>query len=120
MYIMTLAATSAEEVMYGYGPLGVAVVALAVFSHSMIRMLIRDRDKAIDERNQLLEDMTTKVIPAIIQNTAVLERRQSLDHELLEVIKVGTAAFERNSRLNEEVKYVLRHGRHDSNRGEAV
>ena len=87
MHMAFLLAVSAEEVLYGYGPLGVGVVVLGAALARAFNILMKDRDKAIQDRDDLLEEFFTKVLPAIVRNTDVLEKRQVLDQELIEAIK---------------------------------
>lgn len=87
VYTEVLAATPPEEVLYGYGPLGVGVVALAVVGYKLLKIILEDRDKAIADRDALLEDVFTKVLPAIAANTEILQQRQILDRDLVEAIK---------------------------------
>lgn len=105
-----LFAITAEEVLYGYGPLGVGAVALAVIGYKMFNIILADRDKAIKDRDQLLEDFFTKVLPAISRNTEVLDERQKLDRDLVEIIKSNITIMSDNTKAFDEVKYVLRHG----------
>lgn len=114
MHMAFLFAVNAEEVLYGYGPLGVGVVALSIALARMFNMMMKDRDKAIADRDALVEDFFTKVLPAIMRNTEVLEKRQVLDTELIEAIKKSNGlreetrvAFESSKRSFEEFRRVL-------------
>lgn len=98
-----LFAVTAEEVLYGYGPLGVGAVAMAFIIYKMFNILLNDRDKAIKDRDAMLEDVFTKVLPAVTRNTEVLDARRDLDRDLLQLVGENTKALE-------EVKYLLRHG----------
>src|SRR5688572_12220714 len=97
------AATPAEEVMYSYGPLGVAVVALGYLAYKFINILIKDRDKAFADRDAMIQDVFTKVLPAITRNTEYLETRQEVDKELIQALK------DNNNALS-EVSFILKHG----------
>lgn len=103
-----------EEVLYGYGPLGVGVVALSIALAKLFNIVMKDRDKAIADRDALLDDLFTKVIPAIMRNTDVLEKRQALDEALLDTIKQSNTlreetklAFEQSKRSFDEFRRTL-------------
>ena len=96
-------AVTPEEVLYGYGPLGIGVVALAFIGYKMFNIILKDRDKAIADRDIMVQDLFTKVLPAIARNTDVLEARQAIDRDLVDTIK-------ENTKVVEEVRYMLRHG----------
>lgn len=106
-----LAATPPEDILYGYGPLGVVVVALAFLGNKFLNILLKDRDKAIEDRDAMLNDLLTKVFPAIVKNTEVLEKRQDLDRDLLQVIDTAHAALDRNTRVLDDVNRELNQGR---------
>lgn len=106
-----LYAVSAEEVLYGYGPLGIGVVALSVVGYKMFNIILKDRDKAIADRDALLEDLFTKVLPAIARNTELLDDRKDIDRVTIETIKASNAQLESNRRVLDEVGYMLKHGR---------
>jgi len=97
------AAIPPEEVMYGYGPLGVIVVALGYFAYKMFNIVLRDRDKAISDRDAMIQDVFTKVLPAIVRNSEFLESRQEVDRELVQALKDNNKVFD-------EVLFVLKHG----------
>jgi hypothetical protein len=103
IYTDLIAVTPPEEIMYGYGPLGVIVVALSVVGYKMFNIILKDRDKAIKDRDALLEEIFTKVLPAIANSTEAQLSRQGLDREYLETIK------DFNRRLD-EITFVLKHG----------
>jgi hypothetical protein len=110
MRLVSIFATAPEEVLYGYGPLGVGVVALAFFGHKMFGIILKDRDKAIADRDAMVQDLFTKVLPAITRNTDVLEGRQDIDRELVAMIKESNKQLEANTKTYEELQYLLRHG----------
>lgn len=101
--MMTVFAVTPEEILYGYGPLGVGVVALSFVGHKMFNILLKDRDKAISDRDAMIQDVFTKVLPAIARNTDVLEARQAIDRDLVDAVK-------ENTKVVEEVRHVLRYG----------
>jgi len=109
-------AATPEEVLYGYGPLGVGVVALAYLAYKMFIIILKDRDKAIADRDVMIQDVFTKVLPAISRNTDVLEGRQDLDRELITAVKESNKQLETNTKAFDEVRYALRHGGQGNNR----
>jgi hypothetical protein len=111
-------AVTPEEVLIGYGPLGIAALALSFIGYKMFNIILSDRDKAIAQRDAMLNDLFTKVIPALTQNTAVLEQRQDIDRDLIDTIKSSTKQLESNTKAFEEMSYFLKHG--GSNRAGGV
>lgn len=87
IYEGLLAATSPEEILYGYGPLGIGVAALSIFAYKLFNIILKDRDKAIADRDALNEDIINKVIPAVIHSTQVLENHKVLDEQILDTLK---------------------------------
>ena len=87
-------AVTPEEVMYGYGPLGVGVVVLCIAVYRLFTIIVKDRDKAIADRDSMVQDLFTKVLPAIARNTDVLERQQEIDRQLIETIKESNRRFD--------------------------
>ena len=92
-------AVTPEEVMYGYGPLGVGVVFLCIAVVKMFSSIIKDRDKAISDRDSMVQDLFTKVLPAIARNTDVLERQQEIDRQLIDSIKEYNRRFDDMQRM---------------------
>lgn len=86
-----------EEILVGYGPLGIFVALLLVFAQQTIQRLIKDRDQERDKREALVNDILTKVIPLIERNTQVLNARTTLDNETLDVLKDVRRLLERQS-----------------------
>lgn len=101
--LLSVYAATAEEVLYGYGPLGVGVVALAGLGWKFINILLTDRDKATSDKDAMVADLMDKVLPTLLRNTEVLESRTDLDRQLVEVLKANTKAFD-------EITYILKHG----------
>lgn len=106
--------TTPEQILYGYGPLGIGVVALAIIGYKMFNIILRDRDAAIAQRDSLIEDVFTKVLPAITRNTDVLEKRQDLDKALIQTVQDSNKIIEANGKALDEVKYALKHGGNSS------
>ncbi len=114
---LLVSATKPEDILYGYGPLGVAVVALSYFGYKMFKIILTDRDKAISQRDILVEDVFTKVLPAISKNTDVLERRQDLDVQISSTIKDFTRALDDNTKAVQELIGLMRYGRGNAQPG---
>jgi hypothetical protein len=105
-----LAQAPPQEILYGYGPLGIGVVALAFALYKLFNVILNDRDKAIQQRDALLEDFFNKVIPALAKNTDVLE-------DVLLVVRDSTNVLKENTKTMEEFKYVVRSGRGNAQTG---
>lgn len=115
---VVLTATGPEEVLYSYGPLGVGALALAYIANKFITILLADRTKAIQDRDDMVQDLLTKVFPAIVKNTEVLEARQELDRELIDTIKKSNdlreetkTAFLESRRAFESLQRTIQGGR---------
>lgn len=90
-----------EEVLYGYGPLGVFAVAAGVALRTMVMYIIRDRDRAVQQRDQMADDMFSKALPLLTRTADLLEKRDRLDQELMD-------GFRHASRLAGQAEEVLR------------
>ena len=99
-----------QNILYGYGPLGIGVVVMSAVIYKMFKIILDDRDKAVQQRDTLLEDYLTKVLPAITKNTEVLASRQDLDREIILLLGESNAAVKENTRVMEDVKRVVRMG----------
>lgn len=106
---MILAVTP-DQVLYGYGPLGVGVVVLTYALVKLFNIIMQDRNKAVEDRDTMTQDVFTKVLPAFARNTEVLERRQELDRELIDVLKESNKQLEANTKAFEEFKYTWNSG----------
>lgn len=104
-------ATTPEQVLYGYGPLGVGVVILTFAVTKMFNIIMKDRDKAIADRDAMVQDLFTKVLPALTRNQEVLVQRKDLDEELLKVLRAATSAVDDNGRTLSKIEFLLTHGR---------
>jgi hypothetical protein len=94
-------ALTVDEILLTYGPLGIGVLVLGYFAARMVNLVISDRDRSNQQRDQIVEDVFTKVLPAIARNTEVLEKRHDLDREIIEVLRD-------NTRVLDEVRIMLR------------
>jgi hypothetical protein len=90
-----------EEVLYGYGPLGVFAVAAGIALRTMGLYIIRDRDRAVQQRDQMADDMFNKALPLLTRTADLLEKRDRLDQELME-------GFRYASKLAGQAEEVLR------------
>lgn len=72
-----------EDVLYSYGPLGVMTAILLVFAKGTTDRLVKDRDQANEQRDAVVNDMLTRVIPMLQRALDVMEQRQQLDRELV-------------------------------------
>lgn len=104
-------ATTPEQIFYGYGPVGVVAVIVSFVAWKMFNILLKDRDKAINDRDTMTEDLFTKVIPAVSRSTEVLERRQDLDKELIKEIKESKEATLKNTEILGRIELYLLQGR---------
>lgn len=102
---------AAKDVLFDRGVLGVVVFFLTGALVYLFRIVLKDRDKAIAQRDELLETFFTKVLPAITKNTEVLEKRQELDKELILTAKESSDATKENNELLKQVKYLIELGR---------
>lgn len=89
-----MAAATPTQTIGEYGLLGALVIALSGALVYVFKIILGDRNKAIGDRDKMLEDLFTKVLPAISRNTEVLEQRQGLDRELIDALKSNTKAFD--------------------------
>lgn len=76
-----------EDVLYSYGPLGVMTAILLWFAKGTTDRLIKDRDRANEQRDAVVDDMLTRVMPTLQRTVDVLERRQQLDQDILRALE---------------------------------
>lgn len=76
-----------EDILYSYGPLGVMTAILLVFAKGTTDRLVKDRDRANEQRDAVVDDMVTRVIPMLQRAIDVIEKRQQLDHDLLRTLE---------------------------------
>ena len=109
--IAMVQAVGPEQRLYEYGVLGIIVVVLSFViskvAQRFFNVILTDRDKATSQRDVLVEDYFTKVLPAITKNTDVLQNRQDLDRELIAAFKAQTEALDKNREVLQEVKMLL-------------
>jgi hypothetical protein len=110
-------ATTPEQVLYGYGPLGVGVVVLTFAVMKMFNIIMKDRDRAISDREAMVQDVFTKVLPALTRSNDILEKQRDLHNEVLEVVRSAVTAAQENGRVLERVEWLLTHGRPDKTGG---
>lgn len=71
-----------EDVLYSYGPLGVMTAILLWFAKGTTDRLVKDRDRANEQRDAVVNDMITRVMPTLQRAIDVIEKRQQLDHDI--------------------------------------
>jgi hypothetical protein len=76
-----------DDVLYSYGPLGVMTTILLWFAKGTTDRLVKDRDRANEQRDAVVDDMLTRVMPTIQRSAEVLERRQQLDQDILRTLE---------------------------------
>lgn len=76
-----------EDVLYSYGPLGVMTAVLLLFAKGTTDRLVKDRDRANEQRDAVVNDMLTRVIPTLQRAIDVIEKRQQLDHDILRTLE---------------------------------
>lgn len=118
-FMNVLAATSPEQTLYEYGLLGVIVVAVSGIAWKLFNIILKDRDKAMTNNDALIQDVFTKVLPAIAHNTQVLEERQEIDRDIIHIIKEATKQLENNTRACDEFRLILKHGQNNGRMGGA-
>jgi hypothetical protein len=119
MFFYFVSIVSPEEKLYEYGVLGIVLVAVAMVAAYLFKIILKDRDKAINDRDSIVQDMFTKVLPALAHNTEVLEKRQELDRDLIHTLKDSNAQLERNSRAFDEARLIFKHGQNHGRSGGA-
>lgn len=70
-----------------YGPLGVALTALAWFVRELINRVIADKDRAVASLEKLTDQMMNQTMPVLQKTADVLEKRQEVDVQILELLK---------------------------------
>lgn len=106
---MIFMAETPEQVLYGYGPLGIGVVVFGYILWKLFNIILNDRNKAFEDREAMVQDVFTKVLPAIARNTEVLLARQEIDRQLTDAIKESNKQLQEDAEAFKEVVYVLRH-----------
>lgn len=78
---------TSEEALTTYGPLGIISAALLWFAKGTVDRLVMDRDKALEQRDQMMNDVLNDFMPVIRRAVDVLEKREQLDAEVLAVMR---------------------------------
>lgn len=92
---MGILAVTIEEALITYGPLGIGVFVLGLFSWRMVTWLFARVDKAEAQRDAMVQEVLTSVMPAVNRATEVLDKRQNLDREILDAMIRGKDVLER-------------------------
>lgn len=83
-------AVTLDDALISYGPLGIGVLVLGYFAAKQVIFLRERGDKAEAQRDAMIEDVFTKVLPALTRNTEVLDKRTDLDREIIETLRETT------------------------------
>lgn len=83
-------AVTLDDALISYGPLGIGVLVLGYFAAKQVIFLRERGDKAEAQRDAMIEDVFTKVLPALARNTEVLDKRTDLDREIIETLRETT------------------------------
>lgn len=86
-------AVTLDDALISYGPLGIGVLVLGYFAAKQVVFLRERGDKAEAQRDAMIEDVFTKVLPALSRNTEVLEKRTDLDREIIETLQESNAVM---------------------------
>lgn len=86
---------TSEDALLTYGPLGIMSLMLALFARETVGRLVKDRDAANEQRDQMVNDVINRIMPVLQRTVDVLEKRQQLDVEMVEVLKDVRRALER-------------------------
>lgn len=89
LYAFFLQSSRPEEIFYNQGILGVTVVVLTFALYKLFKIVLNDRDKAIQQRDELLDAYLTKVLPALNDNTKLLG-------EITDVLKDNVKVLSQN------------------------
>lgn len=87
-------AVTLDDALISYGPLGIGVLVLGYFAAKQVVFLRERGDKAEAQRDAMIEDVFTKVLPALTRNTEVLEKRTNLDREIIETLQENTRVLQ--------------------------
>lgn len=75
--------------LVNYGALGVIVLAFLtglVFAKPTVDRLIKERDKAEDQRDSVIHDVLEKVAPALEQAVEALKARSEFESDVRDVL----------------------------------
>lgn len=84
-----------EDALLTYGPLGIMSLMLALFARETVARLVKDRDRANEQRDQMVNDVINRMMPVIQRTVEMLEKRQQIDVEVLETLKDVRRALEK-------------------------
>lgn len=89
LYVLSQTTPPNPSDLYIYGPLGVGIVVFSGVIYKLFKIILNDRDKAIQQRDQLLDTYFTKVLPALTENTRVFA-------DVADVLKENTRVLSRH------------------------
>jgi len=87
-------AVTLDDALISYGPLGIGVLVLGYFAAKQVIFLRERGDKAEAQRDAMIEDVFTKVLPALTRNTEVLDKRTDLDREVIEALQANSRVLQ--------------------------
>jgi len=76
-----------EDALLTYGPLGIMSATLLWFAKGTVDRLVKDRDQANQQRDQMVSDVLTEIMPVLRRTVDVLEKQQQIDVEVLSTLK---------------------------------
>lgn len=76
-----------EDALLTYGPLGIMSATLMWFAKGTVERLVKDRDQANAQRDQMVSDVFTEIMPVLRRTVDVLEKQQQIDVEVLTALK---------------------------------
>lgn len=107
---MILLGVTPDQILYGYGPLGIAAVILSGAVYKLFNIIIQRLAKAENDVDEMVRDVFTKVLPALDRNNQVLLGRQDLDRELIDALKENTKVLQQVIFLFDQFRGASRTG----------
>lgn len=82
-----IVSVTGEDALLTYGPLGIISATLLWFAKGTVDRLIKDRDQANQQRDQMVNDVLTEIMPVLRRTVDVLEKQHQIDIDVLAVLK---------------------------------
>lgn len=70
-----------------YGPLGLALGALAVFMRELIKWIIRQKEESDRRLEAMTNQIMNEVLPVLQSTTTLLEKRESIDAKIIHLLE---------------------------------